>query len=378
MKIATNITREHIGGITRSNISFLDFLYKIDDTAFGIELMAKRTMQGATIFNHLSSERFEHFIVNMPDFSISRAIKSAKNIRDLEKKYKPIIKIIKDILNKNKPDVVFLNGTYYIPWLISIAAHELKIPIVSRYAGVYSKETEGLKLKSRRMFNDMEKSFQKRVDFFIFPSALCQTVVEDEIIGKKIPNSIVIPNPFNLSKTRNKKNISKTKIAAIGRWDRIKNFKKFFEIHKLLNKEKWTHTATFVTNNPKIKLLPKTIEILPPMEHQNILDFYSSQGLIICPSLFETFGNVPIEAICMGIPVLVSDNMGCAEVMKKVGLENMVISFTDNKEILDKVKELCGKSVPLKCVRDLKKILDPNIINNQIMSILKKIAKAKK
>jgi len=378
MKIATNVTREYIGGITRSNISFLNFLHKTEDVVFGIELNARRYIKGATIFNHLSPDWFEHFIVNMPDFSISRAIKSAKSIGDLEKKYKPIIKIIKNILLDNKPDVVFLNGTYYIPWLISIAAHELKIPIVLRYAGVYSKETEKLKPKLKKFLNNIEKSFQKRVSFFIFPSTLCQTVVENEIIGKKIPNSVVIPNPFNLPRIQYKNTLTKNKIAAIGRWDRIKNFEKFFEIHKLLNKEDWKHTATFITNDTKIKSIPETIKQLLPMEHEDVLKFYASQSLIICPSIFETFGNVPIEAVCLGVPVLVSDNMGCAEALRKVGLGNMITSFSDNKKVLEKVKELCGQPVSSKSVNDLKKILDPKVINNQIMSILKKIVKAKK
>jgi len=161
MRIATNVTREYLGGITRSNINFMDSLNEEGKGVIGIELNVRRYMKGPTIFRHLSPDWFNHHIINIHDIPISKTINSSKNLKDIEKKYRPIIKIIKEILLKDKPDVVFLNGTYYIPWIISIAAHELKIPIVLRYAGVYSKETENSKPKARKFFNEIEKSFQK-------------------------------------------------------------------------------------------------------------------------------------------------------------------------------------------------------------------------
>jgi glycogen synthase len=84
------------------------------------------------------------------------------------------------------------------------------------------------------------------------------------------------------------------------------------------------------------------------MTHNELLRFYSAQGLIICPSLFETFGNVPMEAVCMGIPMLVSENMGYADILKMSGLDNMLMSFDDPKKIAIRVKELCGQQILLK------------------------------
>lgn len=371
MKIATNVTREYLGGITRSNVSFLDFYHGNGSGVMGIELNSRRYMQGPVIFQHLSPEWFDHNIINIHDIPLFKAIKSSKSIKDLEKKYRPIIKIIKKLLIKSKPDVVFLNGTYYIPWIISIAAHELNIPIVLRYAGVYTKETENSKPKAKKFFNAIEKSFQKRVDYFIFPSRLCKDVVEKEILKKPVKKSFIIPNPFNISeKYEVSKNVER-RIAAVGRWDPIKNFPKYFKIHNVLLKDKWRHEAFFVTNDQKIKQIPKTMNRLAPMTHSELLKFYTSQGLIICPSTFETFGNVPMEAVCMGVPVLVSENMGCAEILKTAGLENMVISFEDNKKVAERVKQLCGQQILPKQINNLRKILDPQVINAEIMSVLR-------
>ncbi len=371
MKIATNVTREYLGGITRSNVNFMDSLNGRGRGVIGIELNGRRYMQGPTIFRHFHPDWFKHHIVNIHDIPINKAINSSKNLKDLEKKYRPIIKIIKEILIKDKPDVVFLNGTYYIPWLISIAAFELKIPIVLRYAGVYSKETESFKPKARKFFNEIEKSFQKRVSHFIFPSRLCMDVVEKEIVKKQIKNAFIIPNSFKVPESKSVFNSVDRRIAAVGRWDKIKNFKSFFDIHNTLKKEGWAHEASFVTGDSKIKNIPKTINRFTSMTHDELLKFYSSQGLIICPSLFETFGNVPMEAVCMGIPVLVSENMGCAEVLKTAGLSNMVMSFNNPKDVSKRVKELCGQQILPRQINNLRKILDPKAINAKIMSILR-------
>jgi len=376
MRIATNVTREYIGGLTRANVNFLDFFHGKEEGIIGIEINARRHVNAPTIFQHLSSAWFNHHIVNVHDISIFDVARKSKTLKDVEKQYRPIINIIKEIFIKEKPDVIFLNGTYYIPWIISIAAHELKIPIVLRYAGIYSKETEHMKPKFRKIFNAIEKSFQKSVNYFIFPSQLCKNIVENEIIGKAIKKpTFIIPNSVNIitSEQIPIKSVER-RIAAIGRWDKIKNFQIFFKIHKELLKTHWRHEASFVTNEVKIKNAPKTIKIFAPMTHKELFDFYSSQGLIICPSLFETFGNVAVEAACIGIPVLVNENMGCAEVLKMAGLENMVISFKNIKEVVERVKKLCGQQIMPKQMNNLKKFLNPKVINSEIMSILRNAA----
>lgn len=377
MRIATNVTREFLGGITTSNISFLNFLHNKGRGVIGIELNSKRHTRESTAFSHLSSDWFHHHIVNMHDIPLNKAISNSKSLADLIKKYRPIINEVKSIFKKDRPDIVFLNGTYYMPWLISIAAHELKIPIVLRYAGIYTKETENAKNKARKFFNEIEKSFQRTVSYFIFPSRLCQTVVEKEVINKKIKRSSIVPNPINLPSNNSTLWTTERRIAAVGRWDRIKNFETFFKIHKKLLKSGWHHEASFVTSEAKIKSMPKSINLLSSMNHEEITKFYTAQGLIICPSHFETFGNVPIEAACMGVPVLVSENMGCAEILKNAGLGNMVISFDDMDKVVERVKNLCGQQILPKQINNLRKVLDAQVINAEINSILRSVVEGK-
>lgn len=378
MKIATNVTRDYLGGITISNINFLDFIHGTGRGVVGIELNARRYMKGPVAFRHFSPDWFDHNIINIHDIPFTKAIYRSKNLKDLERKYRPIINIIKEILKKNKPDVMFLNGTYYIPWLMSIAAHELNIPIVLRYAGVYAKEMESAKPKMRKFCSEIERSFQKRADYFIFPSRLCRDVVEKEVAKKELTNCSIVPNAVYVPKSHAVLKTVDRRILAVGRWDGIKNFQAFFKLHTLLKKEKWTHEASFVTGNlKKIKGMPKTINRLASMTHDELMKFYTSQGLIISPSHFETFGNVPIEAACLGVPVLVSDNMGCAEIFKLAGLESMVVSFSDLSEVARRAKKLCGQRILPRQMNNLRKYVDPSVVNAEVFAILRGVVESK-
>ncbi|NLE07429.1 MAG: glycosyltransferase family 4 protein [Parcubacteria group bacterium] len=381
MKIAINLSREYVGGITSSNLNLINHLYTSDNKFIGLELNARVYMKGPAIFRNFAPEIFDYHIVNTHHLPIMNVVKKAKNINEVKKAYSEIIKIVRNILKATKPDVILLSGTYYVPWIISIAAKQEKIPIVLWYSGVLSKEVENQPAKMRNIFSAMEKSMITRAIKIIFPSKICKDVVEKEVVKRKIKNSFIIPNPISSLFTEPcaVEYSVERRIAAVGRYSKIKNFDVFFELHKNLLRQKWEHSACFVTNsnNAYIKKIPKTIEVLPPMTFKGLKKFYLSQGLIICPSIFETFGNVPMEAVCLGIPVLVSDKMGCAEILKKVGLSNMVISFDNIKEVTERVKELCGQSVLPKQMNALKRILDSRFISEEINAILISVAKQK-
>ncbi|OGF20531.1 hypothetical protein A2316_02425 [Candidatus Falkowbacteria bacterium RIFOXYB2_FULL_38_15] len=368
-----NVTRDYLGGIGTSNVNLLTFLNGTGKGVIGIELNARRHMRGATSFWHLSPDWFEQHIFNIHDLPLNKALERAKSLKDVEKYYRPIISMVKKILRREMPDVLFLNGTYYLPWIISIAAHELGIPIVLRYAGVLSLETFKFKPRERSIFLAMEKSFRKRVFSFIFPSQLCRDVVEKKVYRRPIERAYVIPNPVNTPKIDIDRSVER-RIAAVGRWDAIKNFKAFFDVHKILKKQNWDHVATFVTKREKIKNIPKTINLLAPMRQEGLYQFYKSQGLIIAPSLFETFGNVPMEAVCLGIPVLVSDKMGCADILHMAGLDNMVMSFDNLKEVAIRAKQLCGQEILPKQLNNLRKTLDPKTINEQVVAVMREAA----
>jgi glycosyltransferase involved in cell wall biosynthesis len=165
-------------------------------------------------------------------------------------------------------------------------------------------------------------------------------------------------------------------IAAVGRYTPIKNFDQFFDVHKRLLADNWKHKASFVTNPSQrlSKVIPSDIEILPPKTSEELKSFFLTQGLIICPSHFETFGNAPMEAVCLGVPVLVNKSMGCAEVLEEVGLANMVMDFDDLGAVSERIKELAGQHILPTQLTAIHRALDYRTIGQKIEDMLVRTA----
>ncbi len=377
MKIAMNITREPLAGITSTTLSLLDCLHGSSNSSFaGIELNAFRTFKSPVIYRHLSPEWFSHHVVSICDFPINKIIRKSRTLKEVEQSFRPIIETVREFIRKERPDVFLIQGTYYVPWVISIAAKEAGIPVVLWYAGVLTKEVEHMTPHFKKIFLEMERSIVRRASKIIFPSKVCKEIVYEKISKlRTVKNGSVIPNPIAPMFTRTTKIELpvQNRIAFIGRHTPIKNVQEFCSIHKRLLKEGWDHTATLVSdiNKRDLKKIPKSIKVVSSMSLSELGTFYSSQGLIISPSHFETFGNVPIEAACVGIPVLVSQNMGCAEVLKASGLERMVIDFSDKDLVVSRIIELCGQHILPRQINNLKKRVDTKYVANEIMSVIK-------
>lgn len=371
MKIFTNVTREYQGGITSANNSLLSFLTASRQRIVGLEFDTVRCRKGPIFIPELDRRFFEHYYMTMHDLPLENIIRSARNLRDMRTYFSPVIFEIKKVIKSTKPDIVLLNGTSYFPWLISIAAYECGMPIVLRYHGITARETVHLPLGPRRLFLRMEQSYRYRVKAFIFPSTLCKKVVERDVYGKKIPDASIIYNPVSVVSVNREKKPGRN-IAVVSRDSWIKNLDAFLKLHALLNKQDWKHSAFLVSELKSYTKLPKTISLIAPLGQNALFRFYAKQDLILLPSHFETFGNVPMEALCVGVPVLVHTQTGCAEILGAIGLEDMIVDFSDLKAVAVRVKQVCGKSISARHMRDLRQILYPKTINGKIFSVLKK------
>lgn len=373
MKLGLNLTREPLGGITSANMALIDYLYEEGHDFLGIELNGRFVSKDTRIYNKYEEDRLDHYIINIHDLSIMDVIKRNKDILKVKKKYKKVIDTVIELLRKNQPEIILLNGTYYIPWIISEAAKALNIPYVLWYAGVLSKEVEHYDKEFRDVFKEMEKDITLGAESIIYPSDICRDTVKKIFARRKLPESYVVPNPVNDIFTSAELNstVVEKSIAAVGRYARVKNFDAYFNLHRDLEDEGWKHKATFVSDisNENTKL-PETMELIPPMYAEGLVDFYKSQGLIICPSYFETFGYVPVEAICVGVPVLVNKTVGCSQLLIDAGLENMVADFKNHDEVIEKIKKLCGRKVSKVKINNIRAQVKMNFVCARILSVI--------
>lgn len=79
--------------------------------------------------------------------------------------------------------------------------------------------------------------------------------------------------------------------------------------------------------------------------HQpNIENYYGAADLLALPSLQEAFGNVVLEALAAGLPVVVSRNVGAAELLTGLLLEGIIDQPDHTDELAEKLLSLLAKA----------------------------------
>ncbi len=374
MKIATNVHRDAFGGITISNLALFDWLEDKEDTIVGVEYVTSRHIQGAIIFRRYLPSFFSHHIISGIDI-IPRY--SWEKVSRLRKRWDILVETTKNVLRQEAPDLVLINGTYYSPWILAQAAHELGIPIVLRYAGVLQREVTQKSYFTKQRLLKYERWIADTADAIIFPSTLCKTVVENEILKKPVTHGVVIPNPVKASSVRGRKRSGRYTMAAIGRWSSIKNFEAFIGLHETLLNRRWPHRAIIVSSYKDERFpIPETVEFKASMSQDDLQALYRSIDLLVVPSHFETFCNVAAEALVHGTSVLVSENVGFAEVLRKAGLERMIIqSFDDPTVVVAAVKKIAKTKLSKKERDAVAAFLDPQEVHQKILAVLSGVLK---
>jgi glycosyltransferase involved in cell wall biosynthesis len=374
MKILTNIRFAQTAGIAQTLGCFLDFVRK--NKSLGIEVIGVNIMDSKKNFYRKNKKDNVSIIsmgINVPN--IKNAVAGSKNIKDVEVRYANVIESYQEIIRKENPDLILVNGTYYIPWCLFMAAKKESVPVVLHYHGVLTLETKNWPAKETKIFREMEQSFDKKSLFYIFPSNITKKVVEKEIYKHKIKNSVTIPNPVPLHFFKNKKLSNAVNIGIVSRWASIKNTD-FCEALAEYNK---TNGGKFKINiitdleksDKRYKKISKIAKIHPACENKELINFYKNMGIIISPSHFETYGNVAKEALASGVPAMVSKNMGVSETFKKLGLHKWVIDFDSVENVYAKIEKIIGTAVENKTRNKIKNSYSPEKIFSATISVLK-------
>ncbi|OGL73052.1 hypothetical protein A3F28_03015 [Candidatus Uhrbacteria bacterium RIFCSPHIGHO2_12_FULL_57_11] len=379
MKIATNVHRDAFGGITISNLALFNWLEEKHDVIVGIEVLISRHILGAVIFRHYDPSFFHHHMINAIDIVPQKPWERAWGMASARNRWRVLIETTKRILLQEAPDVVLLNGTYYAPWILAVAAHELGIPTVLRYAGVLKREVTGMGYFARHQLLNYERWQASTADAIIFPSSLCRKVVEEEILGAPAKHGVVIPNPVDAGTPILRRRDGRYVIAAVGRWSRVKNFQAFIALHEELLADRWLHRAVVVTSYHDKKFpIPETIVRRDPMSHDDLQKFFRTINLLVVPSHFETFCNVAAEAVILGTPVLISENVGFSEILRKAGLGRMVIAnFDDPVKVAGAVKRLALTHILKKEHAALAALLDSHRIHERMIKVLNGVLRVK-
>lgn len=373
MKILTNIRFNRVAGIAQSLSSFINFVESKKNS--------KIKIVGVDVSGAVGPKRFSEgsfsLISSKPESpSIVDTIKSSSHIADIQKNYEQVIEAYRNAIIQESPDVILINGTYYLPWCLLQASKEFSIPTILHYHGSITKETEHWKQEAhRRLFREMERQFDLPNLFYIFPSNLTKAVVETDVFRHPIDKFSVLPNPvpshFFTKKPRGKRK----RIGIVGRWTRIKNPNFIGRLARYNDKHGSEYDLNIVSdlqnNSNPHKQLARYATFKRPMNNERLSQFYSSMGIVISPSYFETYGNVAKEALASGVPALVSSQMGVAETFRELGLDDWITDFRSVRNVYSKIREVSGQEVPDSVRSLLQEKHGSNYIHSKMLNILK-------
>jgi UDP-glucose:(heptosyl)LPS alpha-1,3-glucosyltransferase len=77
---------------------------------------------------------------------------------------------------------------------------------------------------------------------------------------------------------------------------------------------------------------------------EDVENYYAAADVVALPSLQEAFGNVVLESLAAGLPVLVSRQAGAAEVLTGALAEGIVERLGDGEELIGKLVALLERS----------------------------------
>lgn len=376
MKILTNMQSVQIGGIATSMRSFLQFLKKNNEANIdivGVDINRKYSLEEKLTYKREIKNNVTIINHDVHCRHIHKALMQMDSLANLENEYKDIIDIFRKIILEEKPNLIVLNGTYIIPWCLYLAARTYSIPILLHYHGMISKETETWDQHSHDLMKQMEQTFDNDRLQYIFPSSLAKEVVEKEIFGHQISKIAILANsiPDHFFKV----NVSpeSSNIGIVGRWTEVKNPHFVMNLAKYNSKQNNHFSINMVTNikdisKGDIKRLAST-QILPSMNSLALSKFYGNMGAILCPSIYESYGNVPQEAVASGTPALVGNNMGVAEVFRRLGLEDFIVDFSSVKYVYEKAKAISPHRVGKKVRQTMRYELSSQKINTDLLNI---------
>jgi len=377
MKILTSIKVAQTAGIAQVVLSFMDFIEKSKGNNFKI-VAVNIINQKKKIRKRIDTKKTSIISFGISVSNIAEVVNKAKNLSDVKKEYEEVISAYQMAIREENPDLVLVNGTYFMPWCLLLAAERENIPVVLHYHGVLAKEVQNWKTKQRKIFLDMERCFDKKDIFYIFPSHITKEVVEKEVFKHKIKKSAIIPNPVSAHFFQEENKVEKINIGIVSRWTGIKNVRFCEELAHYNSKNGNRFVVNVITdldkNNKIYKKLSKLVKFHKPKTNKKLASFYRNMGVIISPSHFETYGNVAKESIASGTPAMVSCNMGVSETFNNLGLSDWVINFDSVKSVYDKIDNIMGEVVHVDVKNKMKKLYMPHTIFNQILSILNNAA----
>ena len=224
--------------------------------------------------------------------------------------------------------------------------------IVAKYNGLYSYYEE--------MF--------KNLDLYLFNSKISEKIYNkyiDESVGKVIP----ITHNDIIDRRKRRKYQDKLNLLYMGKIDNYKGTDILINTMRRLTP--YNIMLNIYGDNSKAYEFEKNVQINGVYTYEDIENIFSEADMLVMPSrCFETFGFVALEAICHGVPVMLTENVGASCLISDINpigcivepteqsLTSEILKIYKNRDILSLYNEnICKGDFQFSIKRHYKEIM---------------------
>ena len=217
-----------------------------------------------------------------------------------------------------RPDVVHIATEGPLGWSALQAAKVLKLPVTSDFRTNFQSYSKhyGVGWLRKPIVAYLRKFHNATACTMVPTRELMQTLSQNGFANLKVVSRGVDTKLFNISKRDTSLRSSwgatdDTKVLiSVGRMAPEKNLDQVLKTYEALKVTGLAFKLVMVGDGPlKEQFQKRYPEIIFPgmLSQSNLAAYYASSDLFIFPSQTETFGNVTLEALASGIPVLAFD-----------------------------------------------------------------------
>jgi glycosyltransferase involved in cell wall biosynthesis len=267
-----------------------------------------------------------------------------------------------------RPDVVHIATEGPLGWSALQAAKVLKLPVTSDFRTNFQSYSKhyGVGWLRKPIVAYLRKFHNATACTMVPTRELMRTLSQNGFANLKVVSRGVDTKLFNISKRDTSLRSSwgatdDTKVLiSVGRMAPEKNLDQVLKTYEALKVTGLAFTLVMVGDGPlKEQFQKRYPEIIFPgmLSQSNLAAYYASSDLFIFPSQTETFGNVTLEALASGIPVLAFD---CAAARDWVqtgvngwlvaennpeGFAAQAVTIFNSKDLLDQITQSTRQQV---------------------------------
>jgi glycosyltransferase involved in cell wall biosynthesis len=267
-----------------------------------------------------------------------------------------------------RPDVVHIATEGPLGWSALQAAKVLKLPVTSDFRTNFQSYSKhyGVGWLRKPIVAYLRKFHNATACTMVPTRELMRTLSQNGFANLKVVSRGVDTKLFNIAKrdTRLRSSWGATDdtkvLISVGRMAPEKNLDQVLKTYDALKSTGQAFKLVMVGDGPlKEQFQKRYPEIIFPgmLSQTNLAAYYASSDLFIFPSRTETFGNVTLEALASGIPVLAFD---CAAARDWVqtgvngwliaennpeGFAAQAVTVFNSKDLLDQITQSTRQQV---------------------------------